>query len=65
MKKTIPLFLQVDGLNSIHFPHFTAEIQRTEWLQKVRPTQHTDFAVAKLENFLAKRNYGRKEEIFC
>ena len=54
MKIAIRLFLHVDGLISIRFPHFPAEIQRTDWLQKVRPTQHADFAGAKLKNFLAK-----------
>ena len=47
----------VAGIISIPFPHFPAEIQRTDWLQKVRPTQHADFAEfagAKLKNLLAK-----------
>ena len=54
MKKEFRLSLNVDGLISIRFPHFQSEIQRTDWLQKVKLTQHANFAGAKLENFLAK-----------
>ena len=46
--------LTLAGLILIRFPHFQSEIQRTDWLQKVRLTQHANFAGAKLENFLAK-----------
>ena len=46
--------IHVDGLISIRFPHFQSEIQRTDWLQKVKLTQHAKIAGAKLENFLAK-----------
>ena len=45
------LFLHVDGLISIRYQ---SEIQRTDWLQKVKLTQHAKIAGAKLENFLAK-----------
>ena len=54
MKKEFRLPLNVDGLISIRFPHFQSEIQRTDWLQKVKLTQHAKIAGAKLENFLAK-----------
>ena len=54
MKIAIRLFLHVDGLISIRFLHFQSEIQRTDWLQKVKLTQHAKIAGAKLENFLAK-----------
>ena len=54
MKKEFRLSLNVDGLISIRFPHFPSEIQRTDWLKKVKLTQHANFAVPKVRKFSGK-----------
>ena len=54
MKKEFRLSLNLDGLISIRFPHFQSEIQRTDWLQKVKLTQHANFAVPKVRKFSGK-----------
>jgi hypothetical protein len=55
MKIAIRLFLHVDGLISIRFPHFQSKIQRTDWLQKSDLLSTPIFAVPKVKEFSGKK----------
>ena len=63
MKKEFRLSLNVDGLISICY--WQKQIQRTDWLQKVRFTQHAKFCRAQSWRiFWQKDLRSTKEEIF-
>ena len=66
MKKKIRLFLHVDGLISIRLTDWAGVCGVSSKKSELLSTEvRRQFAGAKLENFLAKKQYRHKEENFC